>query len=53
MFFIKPKKGFIIRDPESFEPLAVDGELKPKTSYWLNHLKHGDVEIVKDKKGAK
>lgn len=39
MFKIKPKKGLIIRDPETFELLAEEGEEKPRTSYWLNHLK--------------
>ncbi|HDR1810472.1 TPA: DUF2635 domain-containing protein [Pasteurella multocida] len=55
MFKIKPKKGLIIRDPETFEQLAEEGEEKPRTSYWLNHLKNGDVEIVetKSRKGEK
>ncbi|MFZ7107907.1 DUF2635 domain-containing protein [Avibacterium avium] len=55
MFKIKPRKGLIIRDPESFEPLDEQGEIKPKTSYWLNHLKNGDVEILspKTRKGEK
>ncbi len=49
MFKLKPKKGLVIRDPETFEPLAETGEEKPRTSYWLNHLKNGDVEIVEPK----
>ncbi|STO55362.1 Protein of uncharacterised function (DUF2635) [Canicola haemoglobinophilus] len=55
MFKLKPKKGLVIRDPETFEPLAETGEEKPRTSYWLNHLKNGDVEIVepKSRKGEK
>ncbi|HII3786366.1 TPA: DUF2635 domain-containing protein [Pasteurella multocida] len=55
MFKIKPKQGFVIRDPETFEQLAEEGEEKPRTSYWLNHLKNGDVEIVetKSRKGEK
>ncbi|WP_044469797.1 DUF2635 domain-containing protein [Mannheimia massilioguelmaensis] len=52
MFKIKPKAGLIIRDPDTFEPLSEKGEDKPKTSYWLNHLKAGDVELVVAK-GAK
>lgn len=46
MFKIKPRKGVIIRDPETFGLLSEQGEIKPKTSYWLNHLKNGDVEII-------
>lgn len=55
MFKIKPRKGLIIRDPETFEPLDEQGEIKPQTSYWLNHLKNGDVEILspKTRKGEK
>lgn len=45
---IKPKAGLIIRDPDSFEILSVDGEEKPQTAYWLNHLKNGDVIIVNE-----
>ncbi|WP_370429596.1 DUF2635 domain-containing protein [Actinobacillus pleuropneumoniae] len=47
-FKIKPKAGLLIRDPETFELLNEQGEVKPKISYWLNHLKNGDVEIVAD-----
>lgn len=47
-FKIKPKAGLLIRDPETFELLAESGEDKPKISYWLNHLKNGDVELVND-----
>ncbi|OOF50904.1 DUF2635 domain-containing protein [Rodentibacter genomosp. 1] len=47
-FKIKPKAGLLIRDPETFELLSESGEEKPKISYWLNHLKNGDVELVND-----
>lgn len=53
MFKIKPKKGLIIRDPETFEQLSENGEEKPKTAYWLNHLKNGDVELVESKSTKK
>lgn len=49
---IKPKVGLIIRDPESFEQLAAEGEEKPEIAYWLNHLKAGDVELVSDNANA-
>lgn len=47
-FKIKPKAGFIIRDPETMAILNSLGEVKPKTSYWLRHLKDGSVELVGD-----
>lgn len=50
---IKPKAGLIIRDPVSFEQLAAEGEEKPETAYWLNHLKAGDVELVESKATSK
>ncbi|WKS99790.1 DUF2635 domain-containing protein [Gallibacterium salpingitidis] len=53
MFKIKPRKGLIIRDPETFELLAENGEEKPRTGYWLNHLKNGDVELVKTSRANK
>ena len=52
-FKIKPKTGLLIRDPETFELLSESGEDKPKISYWLNHLKNGDVEIVTETAKAK
>ncbi|EEY13310.1 DUF2635 domain-containing protein [Mannheimia haemolytica] len=48
-FKIKPKAGLIIRDPNTFEPLSEKGEEKPKSGYWLKHLKNGDVELVEAK----
>lgn len=48
-FKIKPKAGLIIRDPDTFEPLNDKGEEKPQSSYWLKHLKNGDVELVETK----
>lgn len=52
---IKPVDGVTVRDPQTLQPLAVSGEEKPRTSYWLKRLKDGDViEITETtKKGAK
>ena len=52
-FKIKPKAGLIIRDPNTFEPLSEKGEEKPKSGYWLKHLKNGDVELVEAKSTEK
>ncbi|BBQ83933.1 DUF2635 domain-containing protein [Kluyvera cryocrescens] len=51
---IKPAPGRTVRDPQTMKLLAVDGETKPQTSFWLRRLKDGDVLPVEaTKKGAK
>lgn len=52
-FFIKPKDGLIVRDPQTAEPLPADGAEKPCTSYWLRRERDGSVERVKPAKKAK
>ncbi|AXG42209.1 MULTISPECIES: DUF2635 domain-containing protein [Photorhabdus] len=50
---IKPTPGLVVRDPETYEPLAEKGDKKPCIGYWLRRLKDGDVvEIPAVKKGA-
>ncbi|EKN3738792.1 MULTISPECIES: DUF2635 domain-containing protein [Yersinia] len=56
---LKPAPGLMVRDPDSYEPLAAKGEKKPRTGFWLRRLKDGDVvtvtaaaETVAPKKGA-
>ncbi|WP_340617231.1 DUF2635 domain-containing protein [Xenorhabdus entomophaga] len=52
---LKPANGLVVRDPETCQPLATEGERKPRTAYWLRRLKDGDVTEVaplKLKKGA-
>lgn len=43
---IKPRTGLIVRDPGTFEPLAIEGEDKPRNQYWQRRLRDGDVELV-------
>ena len=43
---IKPAPGLTVRDPDSYAPLAVEGEKKPRTGFWLRRLKDGDVVVV-------
>ncbi|MBD0786416.1 DUF2635 domain-containing protein [Vibrio sp. Y2-5] len=43
---IKPLNGLIVRDPETREPLKVEGEEKPRNPYWLRRLKEKSVELV-------
>ncbi|AXF74865.1 DUF2635 domain-containing protein [Erwinia tracheiphila] len=53
--YIKPVPGLTVRDPDTYEPLAVNGEKKPCTGFWLRRLKDGDVVAVTagtSKKGA-
>lgn len=52
---IKPAKpDLIVRDPDTGQPLAADGEVKPGNSYWLRRLRDGDVvKLEKRKEGKK
>ena len=42
--FIKPKKGLLVRDPLSMQPLDPGGEEKLLNRYWLRRLVAGDVK---------
>ena len=42
-FFIKPHADLIVRDPMTREPLAADGEEKPRSKYWLSREIDGSV----------
>ncbi|MEY0767382.1 MULTISPECIES: DUF2635 domain-containing protein [Providencia] len=43
---IKPVSGLTVRDPETYKPLAAEGEVKPRNAFWLRRLKDGDVVLV-------
>lgn len=45
---IKPKEGYVVRDPQSHRPLKAEGEDKPRTQYWLRRLRDGDVTLCDD-----
>lgn len=47
---IKPLNGLIVRDPETREPLKVEGEEKPRNPYWLRRIKDKSVELVIEEK---
>ena len=40
---VKPKKGLLVRDPETREPLKTSGEDKPRNTYWLRRIKDESV----------
>lgn len=42
-FFIKPKEGLTVRDPQTKKPLAPAGEYKPRSAYWLRREADQDV----------
>lgn len=44
---LKPKPGFLVRDPFSREPLPEGGAEKPDIPYWRRRAATGDVEIIK------
>lgn len=52
-FKVVPKKGLLVRDPNTREPLKAAGELKPRNTYWLRRIKEGSVLIVEPKKETK
>lgn len=51
--FIKPAGALPVRDPQTMQPLAAEGEHKPRTCYWLRRLAAGSVVEVKPPKEAK
>lgn len=43
-FFIRPAvDGARLPDPVTGDPLAVEGETKPRNAYWLKCVNRGDV----------
>lgn len=57
---IKPAPGpdgkpLTVRDPVTMLPLAAEGEVKPRDTYWLRRFKGGDVveTTLKPAKAAK
>lgn len=52
-FFIKPKPGAKVRDPHTSIHLADEGELKPRTSFWVRRINDGDVVETKAPKATK
>ncbi len=49
---VKPKKGLLVRDPITRQPLDEKGEIKPRNAYWLRRKLEGSVVIteLKEKK---
>lgn len=43
---LKPAPGLVIKKPDGSK-LAADGEMLPRTSFWLKRLADGDVNEVK------
>lgn len=55
-FKIKPTKPTnlaLVLDPETYQPLAKKGEIKPRNVYWLARIADGDVEIINETKKEK
>jgi hypothetical protein len=52
-FTVKPAPGKAVRDPRTMEPLAANGERKPRDTFWLRRLAAGDVVVVDDKSKPK
>lgn len=43
---LKPKAGLVVRDPDTRQQLAPEGEEKPLSQYWMRRLADGDVVEV-------
>lgn len=43
-FFLIPKAGLVVRDPDNAQPLPPEGAEKPQTAYWFRRLMDGDVQ---------
>lgn len=48
--FIKPLGDFVINKPDTFEPLAKDGENVEWSIYWQRRLNDGVIEVVETDK---
>lgn len=48
-FFVKPAPGMRVKDPATLRVLALEGEEKPQTTYWLRRVVDGDVIILDQK----
>lgn len=47
-----PRKGLLVRDPVTGQPLPDAGAKKPLNSYWLRRLRVGDVHRGSDARAA-
>lgn len=54
-FFIKPKAGLRVLDPDMTppQPLPSEGKDVPRNAYWLRRLAAGEVAEAKPAKGRK
>lgn len=43
---VKPAAGRLVRDPETYEPLPVDGKVVEMNSYWVRKEAAGDIEFA-------
>lgn len=54
MAFLVPKKGVIVRDPETYTPLPEEGAEKPLEgragTFWKRRIRCGDVTVLKKSK---
>ena len=44
--FVKPRAGYVVRDPIHMRPLPPEGSNVPDTQYWFQRLRDGDVEAT-------
>jgi hypothetical protein len=50
---VKPAPGKMVRDPVTFQLLALEGEDKPRDRYWIQRLREGSVVEVTEQPAMK
>jgi len=45
---VRPRPGFVVRDPETKQPVPAEGREVPASTYWMRRVKDGDLELVAD-----
>jgi hypothetical protein len=43
MIFVKPREGYIVRDPINMQPVPKEGRFVSETQYWRQRIIEGDL----------
>jgi uncharacterized protein DUF2635 len=43
MIFVKPREGYIVRDPINMQPVPKEGRFVEETQYWRQRIMEGDL----------
>jgi hypothetical protein len=45
MFYVVPKTGLRVKDPDTMLPISPEGKQVPESVYWTRRIAAGDVEL--------